>query len=83
MTTSVIATIAGYFLFSAAAGAMSPPTDDQARGLYGWFFRFIQRLAANADRLAETRFPALADATHTESSSISAASIVTTKIESN
>jgi hypothetical protein len=59
---SVIATIAGYFLFSAAVGAMSHPTAAQENGFYGWLFRFLQRLAANADRVAavaEARNPAL------------------------
>lgn len=59
---SVVATIAGYFLFSAAVGAMSHPTAAQENGWYGWFYRFSQRLAANADRVAtvaEARNPAL------------------------
>lgn len=61
MTTSVIVSVAGYFLFSAAAGAMAAPTEEQARGFYGWFYRFVQRLAANADRLAEAKFPEIRD----------------------
>jgi hypothetical protein len=62
---SVIATVAAYFLFSAAVGAMSHPTADQENGFYGWLYRFLQRLAANADRLAEARNPALAALAHT------------------
>lgn len=59
---SVIAAVAGYFIFSAAVGAMSHPTAAQENGFYGWLYRFLQRLAANADRLAvvaEARNPAL------------------------
>lgn len=59
---SVIAAIAAYFIFSAAVGAMSHPTSLQENGFYGWLYRFLQRLAANADRLAvvaEARNPAI------------------------
>jgi hypothetical protein len=56
MTMSVILTLAGYFTFSAAVGAMSAPSDAQKTRFYGWLYRFLQRLAANADRLAEARF---------------------------
>ncbi len=57
----VILTLSAYFVFSAAAGAMQPPTEAQKGAFYGWFYRFIQRLAANADRLAEARFGELAE----------------------
>jgi hypothetical protein len=53
---SVILTLAGYFVFAAAVGAMAAPSDAQKSGFYGWLYRFLQRLAANADRLAEARF---------------------------
>ncbi len=56
MSIQIILALVGYFVFAAAAGAMAPPTDAQARSWYGWFYRFIQRLAANADRLAEAKF---------------------------
>jgi hypothetical protein len=56
MTTQIIVTLVGYFVFSAAAGAMAAPTEAQTARFYGWFYRFIQRLAANADRVAEARF---------------------------
>ncbi len=56
-----ILTAVAYFVFSAAAGAMAEPTEQQKRSFYGWFYRFIQRLAANADRVAEARFGNLAD----------------------
>lgn len=52
----VIFALVGYFVFSAAVGAMNPPTEQQKASFYGWFYRFAQRLAANADRLVEARF---------------------------
>ena len=55
-TVVVILTLVGYFVFSAAVGAMLPPTAEQHARFYGWLYRFLQRLAANADRLAEARF---------------------------
>lgn len=58
----VVLALAGYFVFSAAAGAMAPPSDAQRGGWYGWFYRFVQRLAANADRLVEARYGKLLDA---------------------
>jgi hypothetical protein len=54
----VILTLVGYFIFSAAVGAMIEPTEEQKRGFYGWLFRFAQILAANADRLAAAKFGA-------------------------
>ena len=57
-TLVVIVTLAVYFVFSAAVGAMLPPTPEQHARFYGWLYRFLQRLAANADRLAEARFGA-------------------------
>ncbi len=62
--TAVILTAVGYFLFSAAAGAMASPTPAQTRSFYGWLYRFAQRLAANADRLAEARLGLTADDLH-------------------
>jgi hypothetical protein len=59
LSMTVILTGAGYFIFSSAVGAMSPPSDAQKTRFYGWLYRFLQRLAANADRLAESRFPGL------------------------
>lgn len=56
LNSTVILTLVGYFLFSAAAGAMLPPLPAQERGLYGWLYRFAQVVAANAHRLAEARF---------------------------
>ena len=56
VSPSVIFTLVGYFIFSAAVGAMLPPTHEQERGAYGYVYRLLQRLAANADRLAQTRF---------------------------
>jgi hypothetical protein len=52
----VILAVAGYFVFAAAVGAMAAPTDAQKTRFYGWLYRFLQRLAANADRMAEARF---------------------------
>ena len=60
MTHTVLLTLAGYFVFAAAAGAMAPPLPAQERGFYGWTFRFTQILAANFSRLVQARFPALA-----------------------
>ena len=74
LTTPVILTAVGYFLFSAAVGAMYPPTDEQKPRLYGWFYRFLQRLAANADRLVEAKFGHSGD---TSESSVSLATTVT------
>ena len=56
ISMSVILAIGGYFVFSAAVGAMSPPSDAQKTRFYGWLYRFAQRLAANADRLVEARY---------------------------
>ncbi len=58
----VVLTLAAYFIFSAAVGAMSQPTEAQKTRFYGWLYRFLQRLAANADRLAEARFGGIAAA---------------------
>jgi hypothetical protein len=82
----VIFALAAYFVFSAGVGAMYPPSDAQKARFYGWLYRFLQRLAANADKLVEARFGNLVDeasdgvadsttvATHVESSSITVAS---------
>jgi hypothetical protein len=83
----VMLTVGAYFIFAAAVGAMWPPSDAQKAGWYGWFYRFLQRLAANADRVAKAEFGNLlggavangsADAavvaTRSESSSITVAS---------
>jgi hypothetical protein len=59
---SVMLTGVAYFVFSAAVGAMAAPSDAQKAGFYGWLYRFLQRLAANADRLAEARFGAFVPA---------------------
>ena len=59
---SVIVTGVGYFVFSAAVGAMAAPSEAQKTRFYGWLYRFLQRLAANADRLAEARFGGLVPA---------------------
>ena len=56
-----VALLAGYFLFSAAVGAMLPPAPGKERGAYGWLYRFLQRVAANADRIAEARLHGLSD----------------------
>lgn len=61
LTAPIIITAAGYFVFSAAVGAMYPPSEQQKSGFYGWLYRFLQRLAANADRLVEARFGHLDD----------------------
>ena len=63
MTISVILALLGYFIFSAAVGAMATPTPDQERAFYGWLYRFLQRLAANADRVAAARFGLTANGT--------------------
>ncbi len=55
----VLVVVSCYFLFSAAAGAMLPPVAGKERGLYGWFYRFVQRLAANADRFYEAQYKRL------------------------
>jgi hypothetical protein len=52
----VILSLAGYFVFAAAVGAMSPPSDAQKTRFYGWLYRFLQRLAANADKLVEAKY---------------------------
>ncbi len=57
---TVAITIAVYFVFSAAAGAMLPPEKGEERTFYGWFYRFSQHLAANADRVFAAKYPALA-----------------------
>ena len=60
MTMHVILALVGYFVFSAAVGALSEPTEEQKRGFYGWVFRFLQALAANAAAVAKARFGSLA-----------------------
>jgi hypothetical protein len=83
----VILSLAGYFVFSAAVGAMSAPSDAQKTRFYGWLYRFLQRLAANADKVVEARFGNLVDdgaaagkadsvfvATRTDSASVTVAS---------
>ena len=62
LTMQVVLTLVGFFVFSAGVGAMSPPSDAQKTRFYGWLYRFLQRLAANADRLAEAKFGSLAGA---------------------
>ena len=59
ISTSVIVTAVSYFIFSAAVGSMAAPTAEQEKGFYGWLYRFLQRLAANADRVVAARFPAV------------------------
>lgn len=39
-------------LGNAAADAMLPPAPGQERTRYGYWFRFVQRLASNSDKLA-------------------------------
>jgi hypothetical protein len=59
-TMPIILTLAGYFTFSAAVDAMLPPAPGQERTFYGFLYRFLNRLAANATKLAEARFGGLA-----------------------
>jgi hypothetical protein len=83
MSMNVILAVIAYFVFSAAVGAMSQPTEAQKGKFYGWFFRFVNILAANATRIVAARFPgaiapdatestggAVAVATHTERDTI-------------
>lgn len=55
LIVTVIA-IGGYFTFSAAIGAMYPPDDSQKRTFYGWLYRFLQAMAANADKVMAARY---------------------------
>jgi hypothetical protein len=59
MSLNILLALAGYFVFSAAVGAMSQPTEQQKGSFYGWAFRFLNILAANATRLVASRFPGL------------------------
>ncbi len=49
-------TLGAYFLFAAAVDAMLPPLPGKERTTYGYLYRVLQGLAANASRLAEARF---------------------------
>ncbi len=73
----VILALAGYFVFSAAVGAMAAPNDVQKCGFYGWFYRFAQRLAANADKLVEARFGGIVGNVGEGSAGITVASATT------
>lgn len=46
-------------LLNAAAGAMLPPLPGQERTRYGYWYRLVQKLASNGDRL-EAALPAIA-----------------------
>lgn len=52
MSIHVILAVLGYFIFAAGVGAMPAPTA-ASKATYVWLYRFLQRLAANADRLAQ------------------------------
>ena len=60
-TAGFICTLVGYFLFAAAVDAMARPSVDQDRRFYGWLYRFLNVLAANASRVAKARFGTVAD----------------------
>lgn len=62
MSLHVILALVGYYLFSAAAGAMEPPLPGAERTFYAWLYRFAQILAANTDRLVKARLATLAAA---------------------
>lgn len=62
-----ILTVFVYYVLNAAAGAMLPPEPGKERTFYGWAFRFLQQLAANAHRLLESKvekISAVADTAH-------------------
>jgi len=50
---------AALHVMNAAAGAMLPPAPGQERTRYGYWFRFVQRLASNSDKI-EAALPAIA-----------------------
>lgn len=57
----LLAAGAVFYLFNAAAGAMLPPEEGKERTRYGYWYRFVQRLAANEAQLASSRLlPAIA-----------------------
>ena len=53
----VFGMFAAYYFFNAVAASLPQPKPEQV--IYGTVFRIIQRLCANADRLAETQFAKL------------------------
>jgi hypothetical protein len=50
----VIGLFVGYYVFNAFAASLPAPKPEQV--VYGTAFRFVQRLCANADRVAEAEF---------------------------
>ena len=82
MSLHVIYALAGYYLFSAAVGAMNEPEPDQKDKFYGWLYRFLQTLAANATQLARARLgvsPSLDSRTLTLASESSTSTLTVTK----
>ena len=53
---SVGFTLAAYWLFSAAVGAMPAPTDKQG-AFYHWAFGFLNTLAGSISRAVTNKFP--------------------------
>ena len=68
--SEIIVTLAAYYIFSSAADAMLPPLQGQERTFYGWCFRFIQNLAANASRAMAAKYPQLVDTHLTETDTV-------------
>jgi len=54
-TVIVIISLSCYYLFSAMVGAMLPPLPGQERTTYGFWFRALNQIAANAHRLVENQ----------------------------
>lgn len=57
--------VAAYWVFSAAVGAMPPPTPASST-LYLWLHGFLHILAGNIAQVISSRFPAIPEGTAVE-----------------
>ena len=52
----VLYTVAGYYVFSAAVGAMPTPATN-GNMFYRWLFGFLQAVGANLTRVVASKYP--------------------------
>jgi hypothetical protein len=52
----VLYTLGGYYVFSAAVGAMPAPMPN-GNAFYSWVFHFLQTLGANLTRVIASKYP--------------------------
>jgi hypothetical protein len=56
----VLYTLAGYYIFSAAVGAMPTPMPN-GNAFYSWMFHFLQTLGANLARVVANKYPQIVE----------------------